>query len=155
MISDTSVCPPWPTASKARDLVERCAEVVAVADLRGARMQRHAGADRSLLRPPLGAERTLRGKRGLDRTRRGGECGAEGIAAGLEDVSAARLDALPQQGVVRAAAPRSSPRAASPRAGCCLRRPVNRNVTVPLGSAGTVERCLEVIPDFMPVVGDR
>ena len=48
---------------KARHVVERRAEVVAIADLRGPGMQRHADADRSLLRPPLGAERTLRGKR--------------------------------------------------------------------------------------------
>src|SRR6266536_787403 len=83
-----------------RHLVERRAEVVAVANFGGPSVKRHTGANRSVFRPTLRAERALRSQRGLDGARRGGEGGAEGVACGLEDVPAARLDALPQQSIV-------------------------------------------------------
>src|SRR5437667_12762874 len=60
-----------------RHVVERRPEVVAIADFRGACMQRNPGANRGLFRPPLRAERALRGERRLDRAGRGGEGGAE------------------------------------------------------------------------------
>ena len=78
---------------KTRHMVQRRTEVVTVATLGDARVQRHAGADRGLIRPSLGVERTLRGKRRLGCARRGRERCAEGIASGFEDVPAVRLDA--------------------------------------------------------------
>src|SRR5439155_1390476 len=54
----------------------------------------------SVFRATLRAERALRSKRGLDGACRSGERRAEGVACGLEDVPAARLDALPQQSIV-------------------------------------------------------
>src|SRR5437870_8455204 len=88
-----------PGGDQARHMVERRAEVVTVADFRSSRMQRHPGANRGLLRPPLCAERALRGERRLDRARCGGEGGTESVACGLEDVPAVRLDMLSQQGI--------------------------------------------------------
>src|SRR3712207_5133048 len=84
-----------------RNAVERRAEVVAVALLGCASVQRHAHAYGSkLLVPCFVLERTLGSERGLHRLRRRGEGGVERIADGLEDMSTMPLNRLPQDGII-------------------------------------------------------
>src|SRR5436190_21165732 len=83
-----------------RHVVEWWAEVVAVADFCGSRVQCHPGADRRAIRPTLYSERKLRGECGLDGLRRSSEGRAESIPSGLEDVTSVRGDSLSYQSVV-------------------------------------------------------
>ncbi len=92
--------PAMARGQEARDVVERRAEVVAVAQFRGSGMQRDPDADRRLRRPRLGPQRLLRGERRLQRQPRRGERRVERVACGLEHVAAARLDVAAQDRIV-------------------------------------------------------
>jgi len=87
-------------AHQARGVVDRWAEVVAVAlvDLAGVHAHAHAEIDR--LRPRLGAECQLRVDRGRHRVAGAGEHRAQAVTAGGEHMAVGREDRLAQDLVV-------------------------------------------------------
>ena len=80
--------------------VQRRAVVVALAQLRGARVDAHAYQQCPGRRPVLRAERELRVDRSRDRVRRGRERGMHTVTRGLHDVTVVTLDRRAQDLVV-------------------------------------------------------
>ncbi len=83
-----------PCHQQSRHPVERRPEIVVVASLGRARLERHPHPQRSDLAPRLDAERPLGGKGGDEGILPGSEGGAEGIADRLEDVATMSDDRL-------------------------------------------------------------
>ncbi len=85
---------------QACDAVQRRPEVIPVAKVGVARVERHAHRDGDGRGPWLRDQRALRRSCGRERIGRAGECGAERIADRLEDVSVVRGDHFAHQRVV-------------------------------------------------------
>jgi hypothetical protein len=89
-----------PDREQTRNVVDRRAEIIAVAHFGRTGMHRHPHADVGSLGPTLGRERALRVERGGDGAGRRGERRAECVADGLEDAAAMGLDRLSQQRIM-------------------------------------------------------
>ena len=85
---------------QARDPVERRSEIIAVAELHRARMQRHAHAELRCFGPRLAMHRALRVERRGECVGRRMERGAERVAARLEHVPFVIVDAVLEQRIM-------------------------------------------------------
>ena len=93
--------PTMSRGEKACHLIERWAEVVAVAQLRGTGMKRHPDANGRQRRPCLALQHLLHGKRRVQREPRRSERRKERVAGGLEHIATVRLYATTQDDIVR------------------------------------------------------
>jgi len=85
---------------QARHMIERLAEIVAIAQLRGTGMQCHPDPNGRLRRPDLGLQRLLHGQRRIQREPRRGERRKERVTRSLEHTATMSLDALTQDGIM-------------------------------------------------------
>ena len=118
--AESRICPPWPVARRRATRLTGAAEVVGVALLGVADVERHPRPERAGLRPRGSGERPLAGERRGERRGRGREGGAEGVADRLEDVAAVVRDRPAQQGIVPGDRGGHRPRQPLPELGAAL-----------------------------------
>jgi hypothetical protein len=91
---------PMPQGKQSCDPIERRPEVVAIALLSDSGMQSHAYTHLHRLQPQFGLQGALSGQGRSESVQRHRKRGAEGVAHGLEDETAAILDGFTHQGVM-------------------------------------------------------